>query len=102
MEISTIKESTIKESMTMKDSETIEMLKGTLMKLGFYPLSELLRTYYFEWKELKLSMSFFSSKEEDADVFEKIQTVKKKYTIAKEILQIKRNNFNKKLTHPYY
>jgi hypothetical protein len=86
---------------TIEDSKNMEEFKDTLMKLGFYPLTELLKTYYFEWKELKLNMSFLSSEEEDADTFEKIQKVKRKYTIVKEILQVKRNDFNKKLVHPY-
>ena len=83
----------------MENSESIEDSK--IMKLGFYPLTELLRTYYFEWKKLKLSMSFLSLEEEDADVFEKIQKVKRKYRMVKEILQVKKNDFNKKLVHPY-
>ena len=60
-------------------------------KLGEYRLRELQKTYYFQWRELKRDLMFFTPPGQDQGAFDKITELKKKYLEIKEYLEKKDN-----------
>ena len=78
--------------MGMNQSNTINTIKPEeydLHHLTIYELNERLRTYYYQWRDIKRDISFFSSDEEDEKTFNKICELKGNYKYVKDIIAIK-------------
>ena len=75
--------------------------ESNLYHLTTYELNERLRTYYYQWRDIKRDLSFFSTDEEDEETFKKICELKANYKYVKDIIAIKAKETAKKLTRSY-
>jgi hypothetical protein len=83
------------------NTATTKPLECNLYHLTTYELNERLRTYYYQWRDIKRDMSFFSSEEEDEEMFKKISELKANYKYVKDIIAIKAKETAKKLIRSY-